>query len=108
MTWHPLPEHRGEGPRRLTSGLAGVTRKMGGPSPAVLAVVFGRWPEVAGPDLAGRCQPLAVRRGALVVAVSDPTMASELRWAAPGLLRRAEELAGVAVAERVEIRVQPA
>lgn len=92
---------------RLAQGLAGVARRLGSPPPAALAVVFGRWEEIVGPALAGRCRPLAVRRDVLVVAVAEPALATEVRYRAASLLARAAELAGGPVATTVEVRVRP-
>lgn len=107
MTWRPLSGPTGEGPRRLVTGLGSVSRRMGAPPPPVLVVVFGKWAEMVGPALAERCRPLVVRNGALIVAVDEPGWATELRFLAPAILRRAEELAGQPVAERLEVRVIP-
>lgn len=108
MTWRPLPGAAGEGPRPLVSGLGSVSRRMGAPPPSVLVVVFAKWAEMVGPALAERCRPLVVRDGALIVAVDEPGWATELRFLGPAILRRAEELAGQAVADRLEVRVRPA
>jgi len=69
-------------------------------------VVFGRWQELVGSSLAACCQPVAVRDGVLVVAITDPAWATELRFLAPSILRRVEELAGRPVASRLEVRVR--
>ncbi|MEO6120679.1 MAG: DUF721 domain-containing protein [Acidimicrobiales bacterium] len=108
MTWRPLPDATGGGPRRLSSGLNLVARRMGSPPPAVLSTVFHRWSDVVGPALAARCRPLAVRDGALVVTVEEPGWATEVRFLGPSILARAEQLAGQPVAGRLEVRVRPA
>lgn len=107
MTWRSLPTAGSDGPKRLAAGLGAVARRLGSPPPPVLSVVFARWAEVVGPALATRSRPVAVRDGALVVAVAEPGWATELRFLAPEILRRAAELAGQPVAERIEVRVRP-
>lgn len=107
MSWGPLPGQAAEGPRRLRAGLGSVARRLGSPPPEVLAAVFDSWPELVGTELAGRCRPVAVRGGVLVVAVDGPGVATELRFLAAGILRRAQELAGQPVAERLEVRTGP-
>ncbi|MGH9155868.1 MAG: DciA family protein [Acidimicrobiales bacterium] len=102
-----MPGTSDDGPRRLSRGLGSVARRLGSPPPVVLATVFNRWPEVVGPGLATRCRPLAVREGALMVAVEELGWATEVRFLAPGILARAAELAGQPVAERLEVRVRP-
>lgn len=106
MMWRPLPAASGDGPRPLSAGLGSVARRLGSAPPSVLAVVFGGWEELVGAGLSTHCQPVAVRDDALIVVISDPAWATELRFLAPSILRRAEELAGRPVAGRLEVRVR--
>ena len=108
MTWRPLPGGPGPEPRPVSASRDAVTTGLGGPAAAVLAAVFGRWPEIVGPAVAERCRPMAVVNGTLVVAVEDPAGASQLRYAASGVLERVRQVVGPGVAERVEVRVRPA
>lgn len=106
-TWRPLPGPPGpKVPGRLTGAIDRVARSLGAPDAAALAVVFGRWPEVVGADTAAHCRPLRLVGGTLVVGVGDSGHATELRFRTSEILDRIEELAGVRVAQRVEVRVR--
>jgi hypothetical protein len=105
-TWRDLPTSGAKPPKRLSDGLDRVARQLGAPGAGVLAAVFDRWDEIAGPVLAPRSRPLWLARGTLVVGVGDPTAATEVRYRAGELLDRVEEAAGSRVADRVEVRVR--
>jgi predicted nucleic acid-binding Zn ribbon protein len=104
MTWRPLPPPGGGEPRPIREALDRLAGRTGSSRP-VLATVFGRWAEVVGTEVAAHARPVAIRHGALVVAVDDPTWASQLRWLGPDLLARLAEAAGEPVADRLEVRV---
>lgn len=105
-TWRDLPRPEAKPPERLSAGLDRVARQLGAPGAAVLAALFDRWDEIAGPELAPRSRPLWLARGTLVVGVGDPTAATEVRYRANEILDRVEQAAGRRVAERLEVRVR--
>lgn len=106
MTWRPLPGAPSPPPLRLSGALDRVARDLGAPDAAVLAVLFGRWEEIAGPALAPHSRPLWLGSGALVVAVDDPGHATELRYRGGEVLDRLAQVVGRSVAERLEVRVR--
>lgn len=95
--WRPLSDPAGEQPRRLGESLARYR--------TALSRVLEVWREVVGESVAGHAQPVAVRKGTLVVDVDDPVWATQLRWLGDDLLGRLAEAVGSPVAERLEIRV---
>lgn len=105
-TWRDLPTTGARPPKSISSSLDRVARRLGAPSAAVLAAVFGQWPRIAGPDLAGSTRPLWLAGGTLVVGVGDPAVATELRYRGNEVLERVAEVAGARVAERIEVRVR--
>ena len=105
-TWRDLPTSGAKAPKRISSSLDRVARGLGAPSAAVLAAVFGRWPEIAGPTLAGSTRPLWLAGGTLVVGVGDPSAATELRYRGNEILERVAEVAGSRVADRLDVRVR--
>ena len=105
-TWRELPSPAARSPKRLSTALDRVARDLGAPTADVLAAVFGRWAEIAGPTLAGSTRPLWLADGALVVGVGDPSAATELRYRGTDILDRVAEIAGTRVAERLEVRVR--
>jgi predicted nucleic acid-binding Zn ribbon protein len=109
MTWKPLPAQPGQdNPKPLGASLDRLNESLGAPSNHVLRTVFGRWEDVVGHALASHATPLSIREGTLVIAVSDVSWATELRWLATELLEKFAAVVGEPVASRVEIRILPA
>ena len=104
-SWRPLPSSTPAPPARLGTQLDRVARRLGAPGAEPLVALFERWEAVAGP-LAGRCRPLWLGGGTLVVAVDDPAAATEVRYRSAEVLTRLEEVLGGRCAERVEVRVR--
>ena len=75
------------------------------PSVDVLDTVFTRWDEIVGVDVAAHCRPVAIEGEILVVAATDPTWASELRWLENEVLSRLSEVSGSDRVSKVQIRV---
>lgn len=91
----------------MRTGLDRVVKRMGGPSADVVHVVFGRWTEIVGEQIAAHTRPLAVRNGALQVAVDDPAWAPELRFLEARVLERLRTVLGAVEVDRLEVRVRP-
>jgi predicted nucleic acid-binding Zn ribbon protein len=70
-----------------------------------MAVVFTRWAEVAGPDLAEHVQPLRINGTTLLVAADHPAWATRTRMESGPMLERAKAL-GETLIERIEVVVQ--
>jgi predicted nucleic acid-binding Zn ribbon protein len=99
---------RGDGlPRRLGESLNRVARALGGGDSSVMTVVFRNWEAAVGPAIAEHAQPLSLRNAVLVVGVTEPAWATQLRFLTPEILARLEEAAGRSVAERIEVRIRP-
>jgi predicted nucleic acid-binding Zn ribbon protein len=77
-------------------GAAGAAQAMGG--------VFGRWTEIVGEAVAAHVQPVRLDGGRLVVEVSDPAWATQMRLLTDRVQERIHAVTGTAV-ETVEIRV---
>ncbi|WP_116998314.1 DciA family protein [Desertimonas flava] len=81
-----------EGGRRQSQGVAAV----GG--------VFGRWTEVVGAAMAQHVQPIRLDRDRLVVQVSEPAWATQVRLLTDQIRARLREVVAVEV-DHVEVRV---
>ena len=80
------------GPRRE----AGAAQAIGG--------VFGRWTEIVGDAVAAHVQPVRLDGRRLVVEVSDPAWATQMRLLTDRVAQRIHDVTGTAV-DTVEIRV---
>lgn len=83
-----------DGPRRLKGSLDRLLGTMKAPPVDVLTVVFGRWVDVVGEDLAAHSRPTALDRGRLVVTCESSAWASEFRWLEKQVLERLAETTG--------------
>lgn len=71
---------------------------------ASIGGVFGRWNDAVGAHVAEFVQPVSLDGTTLVVAVADPTWATQVRFLERTVCERLAAVAGVTV-ERLEIRV---
>jgi predicted nucleic acid-binding Zn ribbon protein len=82
-----------------------VARRLGAPGARSLGAVFGHWDEIVGPAVATHARPTSLRDGVLRVEVDEPGWATQLRYLAPDILRRCEEVAGPNVVVSVDVKV---
>ncbi|MFC6896762.1 DUF721 domain-containing protein [Nonomuraea dietziae] len=61
---------------------------------AAVGGVFGRWPEIVGPDLAAHTKPEAFEDGEVVIAADSTAWATQVRLLARTLIRRLNEELG--------------
>lgn len=107
-TWRPSGSGgAGDQPRSLAESLNDAARSLGGADASAMNVVFRHWDTVVGPAVAERTEPLSLRSGVLLVGVTEPAWATQLRFLAVDILARLEEAAGHPVADRLEVRVRP-
>ena len=94
------------GPKPVGASLEHLLGSLNAPPVDVLSVVFSRWAEVVGEDLAQHCRPSAIDGERLVVTASNSTWASEVRWLEKALLDRVAAVAGEHHLTSVFVRVQ--
>lgn len=107
MGWSPLPtpDAQDPPPRRVGDALDAVLAGLGAPPADVLTSLRTRWPELVGPAAAEHCHPGVLEAGRLVVETPEPAWASQLRWQASDVIRRACAVLGSGVVDQVEVRV---
>ncbi len=92
-------------PMPVTASLDALLRSLrGGAGRAELRGVFGRWEEVVGPAVAANVRPVKLERGTLLVEVSEPSWATQVRFLADDIRTRVREVTGVEV-DTLEVRV---
>ena len=104
--WKPLPGGE-RPPRRVGESLDRVAASLGVSRATTLTGVFASWEELVGPSVAGHARPRSLKAGTLVVAVDDPSWATQLRWLEAELLTRLEDVLGPGQVARIEVRVVP-
>lgn len=91
-------------PVPISSSLDGVVRSLRGPSRTAVSGVFGRWDEAVGAQVAAHVRPVKLDEGVLLVEVDDPAWATQVKFLAPTITQRLDEVAGVRI-DRIEVRV---
>ncbi|MDE0268452.1 MAG: DUF721 domain-containing protein [Acidimicrobiaceae bacterium] len=98
-------EHQNDGPVLVSSYLDRMLEHLKKPSSGVLAVVFGSWETIVGPELARHCRPVAVDSNSVIVETDEPVWADELKWHSKVLLERIEEMSGNSQLTELVVRV---
>ncbi len=94
------------GPRPVADSMSRLLGRLGAPpSLETMEVVFTRWSEVVGDELAAHLQPVRLHGGTLVVAADHPAWATRCRMEADQILVAARAL-GDATVERIEVVLQ--
>ena len=79
----------------------------GSASSAATGSVFADWDTIVGPHLSGHAQPRSLRNGVLVVTVSDPAWATQLRFLESELVTRIGQSTGSDEVRSIQVRVRP-
>lgn len=72
-----------------------------------VGVLWRRWTEIVGDDVAAHAQPSSLRRGVLRIRADSPGWANEIKYLADEIRRRANEVAGAEVVTEVRLWVGP-
>lgn len=107
MPWEPLPTDDPGDPSALRSSLDRLVRRLGGSSADVASGVFGRWAELVGEAVAANSTPVALRGTTVIIAVSDPAWATQLRFLERDLVSRLQAELGADAVDAIEVRVRP-
>ncbi len=92
-------------PCKVGEYLDKTTRGMGVPKAGILAVVFSKWPELVGQEIASHAEPRTLRDGVLTVVVDQPAWAAQLGYLASDLVAKIAVFTGSSEVEKVEFRV---
>lgn len=67
------------------------------------ATVLGRWPQIAGPEIASRCVPMSLHDGELVLQAESTAWATQLRQLQRQILAKIAAAVGDGVVRRVKV-----
>jgi predicted nucleic acid-binding Zn ribbon protein len=104
-TWRPFSSPD-EPPQPIGAALDRLSRKLGGPSGAVLRTIFGRWEEIVGPSVAANVRPVSLRGTTLVVATEASAWATQMAFLAPDLVAKVNAELGASTLTSIEARVR--
>ncbi len=95
---------RREDPQRLEHAIGGLLDDQGWQQRAAIGSVFGRWPEIVGPDLAAHTKPDSFADGELTVTADSTAWATQVRLLSPQLVQRLNAELGDGTVVRVRVR----
>jgi predicted nucleic acid-binding Zn ribbon protein len=97
------PDH---GPQPVASFMAKVLTRLGAPpSLDTMEVIFTRWTEVVGPELAAHVHPVRVNGSVLVIGADHPAWVTRCRMDSEHILAAARDLGDTTV-QRIEVVLQ--
>ncbi|MGV9329528.1 DUF721 domain-containing protein [Streptosporangium sandarakinum] len=100
----PGARREGGDPQLLGRAIADLLADRGWERPAAVGGVFGRWPEIVGPELASHTRPETFADGEVVVSADSTAWATQVRLLARTLVRRLNEELGDGTVQRVRVR----
>ncbi|MER7365327.1 DUF721 domain-containing protein [Nonomuraea wenchangensis] len=105
------PRRRGAGPRREAGdpqlfgrAIADLLADRGWERSAAVGGVFGRWPEIVGPDLAAHTKPDSFEDGEVLILADSTAWATQVRLLARTLVRRLNEELGEGTVTKVKVK----
>ena len=94
------------GPQPVSEAIAKVLGRLGAsPSPQTMELIFTRWEELAGADLAAHLHPMRLQNTTLVLGADQPAWATRGRIEAERILQRVRQF-GDSTITRIEVVVQ--
>ena len=94
-------------PQQLTDLLDRFTRARGWRERLEGAVVFRRWHDIVGPELARRCEPVRLAGGRLLVRAESAVWATEVSYLVGRIVLRADEVLRPGLVREVQVTVGP-
>jgi len=101
-SWSARP-HRDD-PQPLTTAVDGLLAARGWHQRAAVGGIFGKWPEIVGPQLAAHTTPDSFEDGELTVSADSDAWSAQLRLLTPQLLARLAEELGESTVTRITVR----
>lgn len=100
---HVARSDRGASPSALSELLSQWVDHRGWQGALHDSQIHQRWPEIAGEEVAAHADPVRLRGGVLVVRAESGAWATQLRYLAPRLVERAQQVLGQDRVHRVQI-----
>jgi predicted nucleic acid-binding Zn ribbon protein len=105
VPWQPLPSSSSPDPAPVADSVDRLLRSWGSASLAATGSVFADWAEIVGPQVAEHAHPRSLRDGVLVIGVTEPGWATQLRFLEADLLARIGQATGSGEVRSIQIRV---
>jgi predicted nucleic acid-binding Zn ribbon protein len=97
------PGRGGSDPTAFGPAIRELMAARGWQERAAVGGVFGRWPQIVGPELAEHTKPETFEDGILVIAADSASWATQVRLLASNLVKRLNEDLGHGTVKRVKV-----
>lgn len=91
-------------PAPLAATLRAWAKRAGTQGELTKATVFGRWEQIVGPEIAGRCEPVSLVDGELVLQAESTAWATQLRMLSAQLMAKINAEVGAGTISRIRAR----
>jgi predicted nucleic acid-binding Zn ribbon protein len=105
MPWQPLPGDAAGEPQPVRDTVDRLVQSWGAGSAGTTRSLFADWDDIVGPQLAHHVRPRSLRQGTLVLAVTDPAWATQLRFLEAELLERIRAATASSEVSAIQVRV---
>ena len=99
------PKRRDDEPSQLGAVVRGSVDRRGWGDRLEGAAIVARWEELVGEDVASRCVPVRLVGGLLVVRAESNAWATQVRYLAGEIVRRADEVLRPGLVREVRVTV---
>lgn len=94
-------------PPRVAELLSMVGRRLGLDHPREVGIVWDRWRDIVGDDIAAHAEPSSLRGGLLRVRTDSPAWATEIGYLADEIRKKANETVGRELVTEVRVWTGP-
>ncbi len=101
--WSKMPD-----PERLRRPLGALAFALGIDDPDAFVFIFNEWEQIVGPEVAGRCRPVSLKKGVLKLKTGSPGWAGQLRYLQPQVLKAVNARFKEPLVKKLEISISTA
>ena len=93
-------------PERLRRPLGALAFALGIDDPDAFVFIFNEWEQIVGPEVAGRCRPVSLKKGVLKLRTESPGWAGQLRYLQPQVLKAVNARFKEPLVKKLEVSIQ--
>lgn len=92
-------------PERLRRPLGALAFALGIDDPDAFVFIFNEWEQIVGPEVAGRCRPVSLKKGVLKLRTESPGWAGQLRYLQPQVLKAVNSRFKEPLVKKLEVSI---
>jgi hypothetical protein len=106
--WLGMPHQKGspriQGTKSIADSVLGAMKRLHISESGPLDALAGRWPGIVGAERAGKCHPVSLKSGRLVIAVANPLLRMDLQLDTLRILREVRTVPGCETVKTLMLR----